>query len=192
MSAVTEKSGRIWTEADLQALPDGGYNHEIVNGELVMSPKNNFQHEQICQRLNFALESFNRAHRLGSVFGSNMGFWMENRNCRAPDVSFVAKDRLLRQGFKPDTKTFFNGAPDLAVEVLSPNNTRGEMDARLADFFASGAQIVWVVHPDEQFVEACRTRVDRQIVGPAGFLEGDGILPGFRFPVGDLFKQFDW
>ncbi len=192
MSAVTEKSGKVWTEAELQAMPDEGYVHEIVAGELIMSPKNNFQHEQICERLNFTLESFNRLHRLGAVSGSSMGFWMENRNCRAPEVSFVPKERLLRLGFKPDTRTFFPGAPDLAAEVLSPGNTRAEMDERLADFFAGGARIVWMVHPDEQFVEVCRSRTDRRIVDPAGFLDGEDVLPGFRLPVGDLFKNWEW
>jgi Uma2 family endonuclease len=173
-------------------MPDDGYVHEVVNGELVMSPKNNFQHELICERLNFALESFNRLHRLGAVFGSSMGFWMENRNCRAPDVSFVPKQRLLRLGFKPETKTFFAGAPDLAVEVLSLSNTRSELEERLTEFFASGARIVWLVHPEEQFVEVCHSRTDRRIVGPAGFLEGEDLLPGFRLPVSDLFKNWEW
>jgi len=192
MSAVSEKAGKTWTEAELQAMPDEAYTHEIVNGQLVMSPKNNFQHEQICERLNFALESFNRLHRLGAVFGSSMGFWMENRNCRAPDVSFVPKERLLRVGFKPDTKSFFPGAPDLAVEVLSPGNTRAEMDERLADFFTSGARLVWIVHPDERFVEVCHSLTDRRIVGPAGCLDGEDLLPGFRVPVSELFKDWEW
>jgi Uma2 family endonuclease len=192
MCAETEKAGRIWTEDELQALPDEGYLHEVVNGTLVMSPKNNFQHEQICQRLNFALESFNRAHRLGAVFGSSMGFWMAGRNCRAPDVAFVPKARLHELGFKPNTKTFFTGAPDLAIEVLSPGNTRAEMDERLTDFFASGAQIVWVIHPEEQFVEVCHSLTDRRIVGPAGELEGEHLLPGFRVQLSELFKGWDW
>jgi Uma2 family endonuclease len=192
MSLAIEKASRTWTEAELQSMPDEGYIHELVNGEIVMSPKNNFQHEQVCERLNFALESFNRNHRLGAVFGSNMGFWMENRNCRAPDVSFVPKERLLRLGFKPDSKTFFPGAPDLAAEVLSPGNTRAEMDERMADFFASGARIVWIIHPDQQFVEVCHSRTDRRIVGPAGVLDGEDILPGFHFPVADLFKSWEW
>ena len=64
-AAVTPK--KIWTEAEIEALPEDGYIHEIVNGELVMSPKNNFQHGDICTRLLVALETFNRAHRLGVV-----------------------------------------------------------------------------------------------------------------------------
>jgi Uma2 family endonuclease len=192
MTAVSEKAFKVWTEAELQSMPDDGYSHEIVNGQLVMSPKNNFQHEQICERLNFALESFNRLHKLGAVFGSSMGFWMANRNCRAPDVSFVPKERLLRVGFKPSTKSFFPGAPDLAVEVLSPGNTRIELDERLADFFSSGARLVWIVHPDEQYVEVCRSLCDRRIVGPAGPLEGEDLLPGFRLAIAELFKDWEW
>lgn len=192
MSVVVEKSEKVWTEAELSALPNDDYLHEVVGGELVMSPKNNLQHERICQRLNFALEVFNRAHRLGAVFGSSLGFWMGNRNCRAPDVAFVAKARLIKLGYKPDTKSFFTGAPDLAVEVLSPSNTRLEMDERLTDFFTNGAQIAWIVHPDEQFVEVCHSRTDRRLVGPSGFLEGEQLLPGFRLPVIDLFGNWDW
>ena len=192
MSTVIEPAAKIWTEAEIQALPDDGYVHEVVNGELVMSPKNNCQHEQICLRLCVALDSFNRMHRLGAVFGSNMGFWMKNRNCRAPDVSFILKERLLRLGFKPDAKTFFPGAPDLAVEVLSPSNTQAELDERLRDFFTSGTQIAWLVHPEEQFVEVCHSLTDRQLLGPGGSLAGEHLLPGFSFPVANLFKGWEW
>lgn len=134
MSAAVESTQRIWTEAELQALPDDGYLHEVVDGALVMRPKNNFHHGDICIRLSFALEFFNRAHKLGVVLDSSTGFWMKNRNCRAPDISFIPKERLKRLGFRRHTRQFFPGAPDLAVEILSPNNTRAEMDEGLADF----------------------------------------------------------
>jgi Uma2 family endonuclease len=192
MTAVSDRAVKTWTEEELQSMLDEGYSHEIIDGQLVMSPKNNFQHEQICERLNFALESYNRLHRLGAVFGSSLGFWMENRNCRAPDVSFVPKERLLRVGFKPDTKSFFPGAPDLAIEVLSPGNTRAELDARLTDFFTSGARLAWIIHPDEQFVEVCHSLTDRRILGTAGYLEGENLLPGFRLAIAEFFKGWDW
>ena len=88
MSAALELAKKVWTEAEIEALPEDGYSHEIVNGELVMSPKNNWYHGRICTRLLFALEAFNRTHRLGAVLDSSTGFWMQNRNCRAPDVSY--------------------------------------------------------------------------------------------------------
>jgi Uma2 family endonuclease len=191
VSAAVESTQRIWTEEELQALPEDGYIHEIVNGELVMSPKNNFQHGDICIRLSFALESFNRAHKLGVVLDSSTGFWMKNRNCRAPDISFIPKERLKRLGFRRHTRQFFPGAPDLAVEILSPNNTRAEMDERLADFFASGTQLAWIIHPQEQFVEICHSPVQRKILGSGAVLDGEQLLPGFQYPIADLF-QGDW
>ncbi len=192
MIAATESSKKVWTEEELQSLPDDGFIHEVVNGELVMSPKNNFQHERICSRLLFALETFNRQHRLGVVLGSSAGFWMFNRNCRAPDISFIPKARLESLRFSPSAKTFFPGAPDLAVEVISPSNTRAEMDERLRDFFASGTQIAWLINPDSGSVEVCRSLTQRRLIGPGGEVDGEHLLPGFRYPINDLFKEWDW
>ncbi len=73
MSGVAEQKVDDWTEERLEALSDDGYLHEVVNGELVMSPRNSFQHENICTRLLVALQSFNRTHRLGVVRGSSAG-----------------------------------------------------------------------------------------------------------------------
>src|SRR6185295_16672974 len=112
MNAVTEIPKKVWTEAELQSLPEDGYIHEVVNGELVMSPKNNFFHGRICTRLLTALENVNHAHRLGVLLDSSTGFWMFNRNCRAPDISFIPRARLESLKFNPSAKTFFPGAPD--------------------------------------------------------------------------------
>src|SRR2546421_1110040 len=124
MVASADVTKKVWTEAELEGLPEDGFIHEVVNGELVMSPKNNFQHENICTRLLVAMENFNLKHRLGAVRGSSAGYWMHNRNCRAPDISFIPKTRLNALGFRPNSRKFFPGAPDLAVEILSPNNRR--------------------------------------------------------------------
>src|SRR3954470_7052044 len=176
MSAVVPLQKRVWTEADLQALPDDGYNHELVNGELVKSPKNNPEHGQICSRLLTALHTYAETHRLGAVWDSSTGFWMENENCRAPDISFVAKARL--RGLKRPPRSFFNGAPDLAVEVLAPSSMPQEITDRLKDFFASGTKVAWVIHPDEKFVEICRSPTARTILGSGASLDGEDLLPG--------------
>ena len=192
MSAVIAQQKRLWTEEELQALSEDGYIHEVVDGELVMSPKNNFQHESIFNRLFLALAQFNRQHRLGIVRGSNAGFWMQNRNCRAPDISFIPKARLHALNFSPNSRRFFPGAPDLAVEILSPNNTRAEIDERLKDFFASGTQIAWIINPDQECVELCYSLTRRKLLGPSASLDGEQLLPGFSYPIADLFKEWDW
>jgi Uma2 family endonuclease len=183
---------KVWTEEGLQALPDDGFVHEVVNGELVMSPKNNFFHGEICSELLTALRNYAKAKQLGAVLDSSTGFWMFNRNCRAPDISFVRRERLQDLGIKRSTRKFFPGAPDLAVEVLSPNNTRAELDERLRDFFGSGTQLAWIIDPEAETVEVCHSLDRRRLLGPAAELDGEQLLPGFRYPVADLFKGWEW
>ena len=102
---IAEKGKRLWSESELQALPEDGYIHEVIEGELVMGPKNNFQHGDMCVRLLAALSQHARAKRLGVVLDSSTGFWMGNDNCRAPDISFVSKAWLA--GVKRPPPTFF-------------------------------------------------------------------------------------
>jgi Uma2 family endonuclease len=192
MTVAVESPKKIWTEAELQSLPGDGFIHEVVNGELVMSPKNNFYHGDICSQLLTAMSTFVSAKRLGAVLDSSTGFWMRNRNCRAPDISFVSRARLIELGFKRSTRAFFPGAPDLAVEILSPNNTRAEIDERLKDFFESGTRIAWIIDPESERVEVCRSLTRRNLIGSGGFIEGEDLLPAFRYPIANLFKEWDW
>jgi len=78
------------------------------------------------------------------------------------------------------------------VEILSASNTRSEIDQRLKDFFASGTQLAWVIDPELQRVEVCQSPTRRQLIGSGGYLEGDPLLPGFHYPIADLFKEWDW
>jgi len=192
MNTAVESPKRIWTEAELEARPENGFIHEVVDGELVMSPKNDFYHGDICSELLTVMRTFVRHHRLGAVLHSSTGFWMTNRNCRATDISFVAGARLKALGFHRSTRRFFPGAPDLAVEILSPNSSRSEMDERLKDFFASGTRVAWIIDPDAQRAEVCYSLTRREFVGSGGFLEGKDLLPGFRYLIDDLFKRGDW
>lgn len=192
MIAVTPKAKKVWTDEELQALKDEGYRHEVVKGELLMSPKNNPYHGDICAELLTALRTYAKAHQLGVVWDSSTGFWMANRNCRAPDISFVSKARLIRLDFKRKAQKFFPGAPDLAVEILAPHNNRAEMDERLRDFFSSGTQITWLVNPQTELVEICYSLTRRRVLDVTASLDGEHLLPGFNFPIADLFRKWDW
>ncbi len=192
MVATPTPARKAWTEAELGALPEDGFIHEVVDGELIMSPKNDFFHGDVCSELLIAIGNFVKEHRLGAVLDSSTGFWMQNRNCRAPEISFVSRARLKAVGFKRSTHSFFPGEPDLAVEILSPNNTRLEIDARLKDFFESGTRLAWIIDLESQRVEVCYSLTRRRLVGVGGFLEGEDLLPGFRYPIASLFQPGDW
>lgn len=176
----------------MQALPEDGFDHELVDGEIVMSPKNNSFHGDICTRLIAALMAFTEPRRLGAVWDSSTGFRMNNLNVRAPDISFISRARLQGQRRRRSAESFFPGAPDLAVEVLSLNNTQNEIDERLKDFFSSGTLLAWIIDPKDKRVEVCRSLTERQWVGDDAFLQGEDILPGFHYAVADLFKPWDW
>jgi len=192
MNASVEAPRKIRTEAELQALPEDGFIHELVDGEIVMSPKNVFFHSDICSELAAALRSFAKLNHLGAVLESNAGFRMSNSNIRAPDVSFISRARLEAKGFKRSTRRFFPGAPDLAVEVLSLRNTRKEINERLQDFFSGGTRAAWIIDPGEKRVEICHSLAERQWVGEDRSLNGEDLLPGFSYPISDLFKPWDW
>ena len=190
MIAALQQPKKVWTEAELEALPDDGYIHEVVDGELVMSPKNNFQHGDICTRLITALYTFTRERKLGVVCDSSTGFWMNNLNCRAPDISFISKERL--KGKKRPDKAFFQGAPDLAIEVLGGHWTRREINDRLKDFFSSGTRLAWIINPEDESAEVCHSPTDRRLVGPGGVLDGEQVVPGFKLHLAELFQEWDW
>jgi Uma2 family endonuclease len=186
MIAVENKPAKkVWTDEEIMSLPDSGYSYELVNGELAMSPKNNPRHGRTCIKISTRMETFAEKHNLGWVFDSNTGFWMVNRNLRAPDVSFITTARLPQE----HEQGFFEGAPDLIVEVLSPTNRRGEMDERLRDFFESGTKLAWIINTDQQFAEVCHSLTDRKIVGSGGVLDGEDLLPGFKLPLAELFRR---
>jgi Uma2 family endonuclease len=190
MATAVETNKKVWTDAELEALPEDGYIHEVVNGELVKSPKNNWEHGDICAELLTAMRTFANAHKLGAVWDSSTGFRMENLNCRAPDISFIGRERL--RGLKRREARFFQGAPDLAVEILSPSNTRRDVDERLKDYFSSGTKLAWIIDPDRELVEVCRSPTQRRLLGPGGSLDGEDLLPDFRYPIADLFKEWEW
>jgi Uma2 family endonuclease len=121
---------------------------------------------------------------------SSTGFWLKNCNGRAPDVSFISKERLA--GKKRPDKSFFQGAPDLAAELLAPHNTRAEITARLKDFFASGTRLAWIIDPNAKCAEICRSPDDRRLVGPAGVLEGEDVVPRLHLEIEELFKEWEW
>jgi Uma2 family endonuclease len=75
---------------------------------------------------------------------------------------------------------------------LRPANSRSEIDARFRDFFSSGTQLAWLINPENDSVEVCRSLTQRRLIGPGGELDGEDLLPGFRYLINDLFKDWDW
>lgn len=175
------------TAAELLKLPTGmGERYELITGELrVMSPSG-WRHGEVVDNLQFLLGNFIRKHGLGRGFGAETGFLLtrDPDTVRAPDFAFIAKEHLPTQ--KP-SEAYWPGAPDLAVEVLSPGDRAGEVDEKIEAWLAAGAVAVWIVNPNLQTVMMYQPNQPAQIRSPGEILQGDPVLPGFSCPVDELF-----
>ena len=172
---------RVWTDEALMAVPDDGQKYELVAGELVVSPTG-FLHGYISLRLAAALMDFVLGRQLGVVVDSSTGFRIKRGNCRSPDISFVRKERLGM------TKKFFQGAPDLVAEILSPQDMAEAMHKKLVEYFADGTKLAWVVNPEDRIVSVYLSPESSRLLRAGDHLDGQNILPGFTFPVSDLFE----
>lgn len=185
----TAVKNRIWTDDELLALPQDGNKREVIQGDLVVSPAG-IEHEDIGVRLILALGAFVKAHKLGIVVGSSAGYWMKNRDFVSPDVSFIAKGRL--QGQKRPPKKFLDGAPDLAIEVLSPSDTVEALHDKIVDYFNNGCRLVWVINPEERVALVYHSAQPDQLLRAEDRLSGEDVVPGFSLPVNELFADFDF
>ncbi len=176
------------TADELLALPMGmGKRYELVAGELrVMSPAG-WEHGQIIANLSDLLGAFIRQKKLGRWFGAETGFLLKRTpdTVRAPDFAFLANKSLPKT--KP-TEAYWPGAPDLAVEVLSPGDTAGEVAEKVKEWLAAGCAAVWVVDPKLQTVTLYQSANQAEIKTVGETLGGDPVVPGFSCPVEELFR----
>jgi Uma2 family endonuclease len=169
------------TEETLLSMPQDGRKYELVNGRILVSPAG-MRHGQIIVRLSARLYAHALAHKLGEVLESSTGYRLPWGDVRSPDVSFVAAGRL------PATmpSDFGTVAPDLAVEVLSPGDSRSEMQRKVEDYLRWGVRLVWVIDPLAGDATVYRPGGSpREIAGDQA-LEGGDVVPGFSCPLSDL------
>ena len=158
---------------------------ELIRGELITMPPAGFEHGSIASCVDMRLRTFVKGHSLGVVAAAETGFCIARGpdTVRAPDVAFVCAQRVparLPRGF-------FEGAPDLAVEVLSPDDRASEVMAKVQDWLEAGCREVWVVDPRTETVSVYRSRDESRILRRGDLLTSDELLPGFNLPVAEIF-----
>jgi Uma2 family endonuclease len=178
---------RLWTTDDYLQLPEDGRRHELQAGILIAEPQAFPRHGQIQAELTGILRDFVKPRRLGVVL-TQVGFLLSRHpdTIRAPDVAFVRRDRF---DANEATRTFFRGAPDLAIEILSPSNRPGEIHAKVADYLAAGSKLVWVIDPAHDLVSAYRSLLAPRRLESSDLLSGEDVLPGFSISVAALFER---
>jgi Uma2 family endonuclease len=178
---------REMTVEDLYVIPDDGFKYELQAGMLVSEPLPSGRHGWVTASIAGILRAHVKENRLGVVFAGDSGFVLARKpdTVRGPDVAFVSRERFERSG--EPTKAFA-GAPDLAVEVLSPSNTHAAMHAKVADYLAAGTRCVWVVDSEAQTVTVYASLLSPHRFGEDEMLEGGDVVPAFRVRVGELFE----
>lgn len=177
----------------LLALPDdGGGMYELVEGRLVMPPPSGGGASSTAMSLGAALTLFVHSHALGAVTGPDGAFVLsapgEPDTVLAPDVAFVRAQHMPKFG-TPEWDAAWHVAPDLVVEIASPNQYRPEMAAKSRMYLAAGTRLVWVVWPKSKEVDVWRMG-DLQpaaTLGVGDTLSGKEVLPGFGYLVANLF-----
>lgn len=158
---------------------------ELVRGELIMISPAGSEHGRIVVNVTLPLGNFVKQRKLGVVYGAETGFLISRDpdTVRAPDVGFVRAERVPAG----PTRGFFQGPPDLAVEVLSPDDRAGRVLAKVHDWLAAGCRAVWVVDPEAHTVSVYRNRAEMVVWTVSDELTGDDVVPEFRLPVGEIF-----
>ena len=158
--------------------------YEIVNGQPEEKDMAGARHSRIGTRLIGRLQPFVEANALGEVYGPDATFRI-GRNQRLPDVSFVAAARIPEEG---DPEGIWEIAPDLAVEVVSPNDVWEKLHGKVLEYFAAGVKQVWLISPEYKNVFVFDSPTQTTILSEQDELVSAQLLPGFRCHVSELFK----
>jgi Uma2 family endonuclease len=144
------------------------------------------EHGAIAMNFGVVIGQFVRATGLGLVFGADTGFKIASNpdTVRAPDFAFVRRERIPEGGIP---RGFWPGAPDLAVEVISPSDTYSEVEEKVNDWLSAGTRMVLVLNPRTHTVTAYTSPTDVVRLTASDTLSGGEVLPGFTCRVSELF-----
>jgi Uma2 family endonuclease len=167
---------------------EGRFNRlcELVDGTLVEKPVGYYE-SHLALVLVELLGPFVREHGLGILVGESGMMRVAPKQVRMPDVAFYSwkqfPGRVLPRG------SILDHVPDLAVEVLSPTNTKKEMARKRKEYFLGGCKLVWEIDPIKRTVRVYTAPDESKLVREKGTLDGGTVLPGFKLRVAELFEQ---
>jgi len=178
---------KLYTVADLDALPDDDKRYELDRGRLIVMPPPKPEHGLVVSRMDRFIGNHVDANHLGRVLAES-GYQLSSHpdTVRAPDISFTSNARL-----QPLTGEYLQVAPDLAVEVASPGNTVDDMNQKIEQYFAAGVRLVWVLYPKTRTIYVYTSARKVTILGLEDTLEGGDVLPGFAVSVREIFAVLD-
>ncbi len=159
---------------------------ELVKGRIVPMAPTGDEHGGVEVNIGAALKEFVRTHKLGKVRGGEVGIYTRRNPdyVRGADVLFISNERYAQR----KSPSYLDVAPDLVVEILSPNDSWSEVTQKLREYLGIGVRLVWIVDPQARMVYAYRSMTEVREFTEADELPGDDVLPGFSVKVAELFE----
>ncbi len=160
--------------------------YELDRGKPVLCEPGGFEHTDAGTQLVIELGVFVKTHQLGRVLGDG-GTYVLERNpdtVRIPDVSFIRAGRVPY-----GLKSFIDGAPDLAVEIMSPSDRFIGLERKADQYIKAGTSLVWTIRPIDRTAVVRRADGSVEKVSADGVLDGEGVVPGFKCRLGVLFER---
>ena len=181
---MTTKTKPITAEELLQ-MPSDGFRYELVRGELIQMSPPGLRHGRFAGHFVHNLWRHVEAEGLGAVYAET-GYLIgsDPDTVRAPDASFISRERLDEVG---ETDGYWPGAPDLAVEVISPNDRYTDVEAKVTEWLEAGVRMVIVVNPRRRAVRVHRSQTDIDDLVEGDVIEGGDVVPDWSMPVSGLF-----
>jgi len=176
------------TAEQLMHLPSRGKRYELKKGKLLMMTPSGALHGDVAMALGVLMRVYASQKKLGKVLAAETGFKIHSDpdTVRAPDVAFVAQERIPPTGIP---RGYWELAPDLVVEVVSPNDSAADVQDKIEEWLNAGVRRVWVVYPDTQTIHIYRSLKDVNVLKPGDRLDGEDVLPGFSCAVEEIFAS---
>jgi Uma2 family endonuclease len=162
--------------------------YELIDGILVEKPMGHPE-AYLALELGFFIRTYLATHDLGFCTGPDDLIEVMPDLVRGPDLCFVPWSKRPQRTVGSDAIS--STIPDLAVEVLSPSNTRGEILRKLKEYFLGGVRLVWVIDPRKLTADVYTAPDKKTTLDASGTLDGGDVLPGFRLPLAKLFERLE-
>ena len=180
----TMTSPALFTADDLVRVHPAGKRTELVRGRMIVREPAGYRHGDVAMAIALAIGHYLRSHALGRLLAAETGFVLSTSpdTVRAPDVAFVRHERIP----DPVPRGFARFAPDLVVEVLSPDDRPGEVLEKVADWLKAGTRLVWVIDPERRTGRVFRSEGTESLLSESDALDGEDVLPGFSCRLSEI------
>jgi Uma2 family endonuclease len=160
---------------------------ELVKGRVIQMSPASGKHGAISMTIGALLHIHVKSHKLGKTYAAETGVYIQRNpdTVRAPDAMFISNERQAQIN---NPAKFIDVAPDLAVEVLSPNDTWTEVETKIDEYFSVGVRLIWAIDPDQEIVAVYHPSGERSRLTKADTLTGGNVLPDFSVPVTEIFE----